>query len=106
MSPGYHPAVDEIPDIDEDSIKTYQELIGVLGWSIEIGRVDILLDLALLSTHLVIQSKGHLENVYRIFGYPKQSSRRRFYLIPSIRIAMKKCSLGSIGKKFTIMRLN
>ena len=97
MSPGYHPAVDEIPDIDEDSIKTYQELIGVLRWSIKIERVHILLEIALLSTNLVMPRKGNLEKVYHIFGYLKQISMRRLFLIPSIRISVKKGSLDSIG---------
>ena len=51
VSHGYNPGVDETPDIDEDGIKTYQELIGFLRWAIEIGSVDILLEVALLSTH-------------------------------------------------------
>ena len=79
VSPGYSPAVYEIPDLDEDGIKTYQELIGVLRWEIEIGRVDIILEVALISTHLEIQRKGHLEKVYPIFRYLKQRSRRRLF---------------------------
>ena len=57
VSPCHHPAVDEIPQLDEDGINTYQELIGVLRWLIEMGRVDILLEVALLLTHLAIPRK-------------------------------------------------
>ena len=57
VSPRYFYAMEENPDLDEDGIKTYQELIGVLRWAIEIGRVDILLEVALLLTHLAIPRK-------------------------------------------------
>ena len=74
--------MDEIPELDEDQIETYQELIRVLRWEIEIGRVGILLVVALFSTHLGMTMKGHLEQAYRIFGYPKQSSRIRLFFDP------------------------
>ena len=74
--------MDEIPELDEDGIKTYQELIGVLRWSIKIERVHILLEIALLSTNLVMPRKGNLEKVYHIFGYLKQSSRKRLFFDP------------------------
>ena len=74
--------MDEIPELNEDGIKTYQELIGVLIWTIEMGRVDILLEVELLSTHLAMPRKGHLEQVYHIFGYLNQISRRRLFFDP------------------------
>ena len=82
MSLSYHPAVDERPDLDEGGITNYQELIRILSWAIEIGRVDILLEVALLSTHLAIPRKRHLEQVYHIFGYLKQRYRRRLLFDP------------------------
>ena len=82
MSPGYHPAVDESTELDLDGINTYQELTIVLMWEIEIGRVDILLEVVLLSTHLTMPRKGHLGQVYHIFGYMNQSSIRRLLLDP------------------------
>jgi hypothetical protein len=54
----------------------------VLRWAVEIGRLDILLEVALLSTHLALPRQGHLEQVYHIFGDLKQSPRRRLYLDP------------------------
>ena len=82
MSPGYLSVMEKNPDLDEYGIKTYQELIGVLRWKIEIGRVDILLEVALLLNHLDMPSKEHLEQVYHNFGYLKQSSRRRLAFEP------------------------
>ena len=82
VSPGYHPAVDESPDLDKDRIKIYQELIRVLRWEIEIGRVDILLEVALLSNYLTMRRKVDLGQVYQIFGHLKQISRKRLLFDP------------------------
>ena len=54
----------------------------MLRWAIELGRVDILLEVALLSSHLALPRVGHLEQVYHIFGYLKTSPRRRLFFDP------------------------
>jgi hypothetical protein len=82
----YHPSEDVSAELNADGLRYYQELIGVLRWAIEIGRLDILLEVALLSSHLALPRKGHLEQVYHIFGYLKQSPRRRLYLDPDYPI--------------------
>jgi hypothetical protein len=38
----------------------FQELIGILLWSVEIGRVDILTQLSLLSAYQASPREGHL----------------------------------------------
>jgi hypothetical protein len=58
-------------------------LIGVLRWAVEIGRLDILLEVSLLSSHLALPRKGHLEQVYHIFAYLKYAGRRRIFLDPT-----------------------
>ena len=54
----------------------------MLRWAIELGRVDILLEVSLLSSHLCLPRIGHLEQVFHIFGYLKESPRRRLYFDP------------------------
>ena len=51
-----------------DGLKWYPEIIGSLGWAVVIGRIDILLEVSLLSTHLSIPQEGHLEQFFHIFG--------------------------------------
>ena len=63
-------------------LHNYQELIGILRWVIEIGRIDILLEVSMLSLHLALPRIGHLQAVYRIFGYLKQVPKRRFFFDP------------------------
>ena len=78
----YHPAEDTSKELDAAGIRYYQELIGVLRWAIELGRVDILLEVSLLSSHLALPRVGHLQQVYHIFGYLKKSPRKRLYFDP------------------------
>ena len=44
-------------------------MIGILRWSVELGRVDINYKVSCLSSHLAMPRVGHLEAVYNIFGY-------------------------------------
>ena len=57
---GYSSEMDFIVEPKVDGVQCYQEIIGTLIWSVEIGRIDILLELSLLSTHLKLPREGHL----------------------------------------------
>ena len=63
--------MDTSPELKQDGLQRYQELIGMLHWAVELGRVDVLLETALMSTHLALPRQGHLEQLYHIFGYLK-----------------------------------
>ena len=64
-------------------VQTYQELIGILRWAVEIRKVDILLEVLLMSSHLELTRVGHLQSVYHIFGYLKQVPKRKLYFDPT-----------------------
>ena len=66
----------------QDGLLRYQELIGMLHWVDELGRVDILLETALMSTHLALPRRGHLEQLYHIFGYFKAPPKRNLFFDP------------------------
>ena len=44
MTVGYRPERDVSAELTTDGVRRYQELIGVLRWAAELGRVDILLE--------------------------------------------------------------
>ena len=54
----------------------------MLRWAVEIGRVDILLETSLLSTHLAMPRVGHIDQVYRVFGYLKLYPKRKIAFDP------------------------
>ena len=49
LPPGYKPELDVSPELDADKVQRYQQLIGILRWAIELGRVDILTETAMMS---------------------------------------------------------
>ncbi len=64
-------------------IRYYQELIGVLRWAIELGRVDIAMEVSMLSSHLAaLPREGHLQQVYHIFGVLKAKPKRTLAFDP------------------------
>jgi len=75
FSHGYRPELDVSPELDEVWTNYYQGLIGILRWTVELGRTDIIVPVSLLSRYLVSPREGHLEQAYRIFAYLKQFNR-------------------------------
>ena len=82
MTVGYRPKCDVSSELASAGVQRYQELIGVLRWAAKLGRVDILLETAMLSTYMALPQKGHLEQVYHVFGYLKNHSKRRLFFDP------------------------
>ena len=41
METGYQPEADSSPELDHNGITTFQELIAIFWWEIEIGRIDV-----------------------------------------------------------------
>ena len=79
---GYRPERGVLAELTSEGIQRYQELIGVLRWATELGRVDILLETAMLSTYMALPQKGHMEQVYHVFGYLKTHSKHRLFFDP------------------------
>ena len=74
---GYRPEYDCTGELKKDGLQFYQEIVGSLRWAIEIGRVDILLETSLMSSHLALPREGHLEQVLHIVGYLKEHEKLR-----------------------------
>jgi hypothetical protein len=71
MQTGYRPELDVSPVLGPEQANYFQSLIGILRWVVELGRIDIHIDLALLSSHLAEPRLGHLEQALHIFSYLK-----------------------------------
>jgi hypothetical protein len=59
------------PVLGPEQVNYFQSLIGILKWAVELGRVGIHIDVALLSSHLAEPRVGHLEQVFHIFSHLK-----------------------------------
>ncbi len=75
MSSGYRPELDASPELKTEKATYFQSVIGVLRWIIELGRIDIIVEVGLLSHYLAAPRVGHLEQVYHIFAYLKKYNR-------------------------------
>jgi hypothetical protein len=87
------------PELKRDGIQQYLELIGVLRWAVKLGRVHFLLEASLMSTHMAMPRKGHLQQLYCMFGYLKLYPKRKFafdFQHPSISERMLKNMTGMI----------
>jgi hypothetical protein len=47
----------------------FQSQIGILRWCVELGRIDIITEVSMLSTFLCMLCEGHLDAVYHLFVY-------------------------------------
>jgi hypothetical protein len=59
MPKTYRPEMDVSPVLGSELSSRYQQLIGILWWAVELGRVDILLEVSLMSSHLCQPRRAH-----------------------------------------------
>lgn len=71
----YRPELDDTAELKADGVQWCQELIGMLCWAVDIGRVDINLEVSMMSSHLALPRQGHLEAVLHMFGYLKSHKK-------------------------------
>ena len=69
---GYKPELDVTPELNDELGSRFLQLIGVLRWAIELGRLDIFVEVSQLSQHQALPRRGHLEAIYHIFAYLKK----------------------------------
>ena len=65
----YRPELDTSDECNNEQISFYQNLIGILRWLVELGRIDIGYEVSVLSRYLVQPRTGHLLQALHIFKY-------------------------------------
>jgi hypothetical protein len=76
----YRPELDTTPHCDEEQASCYRQIIGILRWAIELGRIDILTEVALLSQYQADPREGHLEALYWIVNYLSRFPMQRLVI--------------------------
>jgi hypothetical protein len=69
MSSSFIPELDGAPELEADDLRYFQELIGMLRWATELGRVDTLHKVSLLSQYQASPREGHMEQAMHIFSF-------------------------------------
>jgi hypothetical protein len=75
LSNKYRAELDTTPELDPKQANYFQGLIGVLRWMVELGRIDIMVAVSMLSRYLASPRAGHLEEAIHIFAYLKAHDR-------------------------------
>ena len=78
----YKPELHVSQELDKELTARYQQLIGILRWAVELGRVDIYLEVSLLSQYLANPRQGHLEAAYHIVAYLKKHPKMKLVFDP------------------------
>ena len=64
-----HPEIDTSPLLDEDGVALYQTMIGMLQWTVTLGRFDIACAVMTMSRFRTAPREGHLHLLKHVFGY-------------------------------------
>ena len=68
---GYRPELDVTDELGEDLASRYLQLIGILRWAVELGRIDMFHEVSIMSQYQASPRIGHLEGLYHVFAYLK-----------------------------------
>lgn len=85
----YKPELDDTRELKGEKISRYQQIIGMLRWGVELGRIDILLPVALMSQYNASPREGHLEALYHIIHYLERHPDRKA-VMDAMRIPVKE----------------
>ena len=66
---GYKPELYVTEELGPEMISRYLQLIGIFRWAVELRRINIFLEVSLLSQYQVSPRFGHLEVLYNVFAY-------------------------------------
>ena len=83
MTTSYRPELDVSPELRPSEAVYYQSLIGILRWIVELGRVDICLEVSMMSSQLAMPREGHLQQVFHIFAHLKKYHNTELVYDPS-----------------------
>ena len=65
----YKPEVDVSDELGPELASRYAQLMGILRWAVELGRIDIYLEVSLMSQYQANPRVGHLDALYHMFAY-------------------------------------
>jgi hypothetical protein len=74
---GYRPELDSTRELSPEGITKYQGHIGILRWICELGRLDIIVPVSMLSRYTAMPREGHLDQVLHTYAYLKKHARSR-----------------------------
>jgi hypothetical protein len=98
--------LDDSPELDPEKANFYQSQIGILRWCVEIGRIDCIAEVSILSSYSAMPREGHLDTVMHIWGYIKHRHNSRMIFDPSYPEIDPATSRRRTGVSSTAMSKN
>ena len=74
---------DTTPELDEEWAKYYQHLIGILHWTLELGRADIITEVSILASQMAAPRMGYLDAALHVVSYLKRKHNARMVYDPT-----------------------
>ena len=69
LSNQYRPEIEVTPELEPVDAAYYQSLIGILRWMVELGRIDICVEVSMMSSCLALPREGHPKQLFHMFSY-------------------------------------
>ena len=79
---GYKPEMDLTTPLEPELASYHQSLIGMIRWMVEIGRIDIVTEVSMMSSHNDYPREGNFETVLHMMGYLKGRHNSRLAMEP------------------------
>ena len=77
------------PDLSPSEVTHYQSLTGFLTHMVDLCRVDVCLEVSIISSRLSLPREGHLDHTYHMFSYLNNHRNIEIVFDPSDPIAQK-----------------
>jgi hypothetical protein len=71
----YHPELDQSKELGPDQATYFPGLISFLHCCIELGRINIIVEVSLLSRFLACPREGHMQQAFHVFSSPLSINR-------------------------------
>ena len=65
----YSPEIDITSELDADDTKLCQKWVGILRWAVDLGQLDIYLEVSLISSHVANHRRVHIKEILHISAY-------------------------------------
>ena len=80
---GYEPCMDVSPLLSTDEASYFQTSIGVMRWMVELGRMDVAVEVLQISSFLAMPRQEHLVNELLNMSYLRIKHNSRLVLDPN-----------------------
>lgn len=84
LQTSYQPELDVSLDRNPSEASYYMSFIGVLQWTVKLGRVDICLETSVMSSYMVLPRQGRLDQLLHILAYLKKYHNAEMVFDPTI----------------------